>query len=472
MAEPIANAGQDGEGPEAGSDNDLIVAIATAPGQAGIGVVRLSGKGALDVAHTLTGKTLTPRTAVFARLSTHGELIDEGLVIGFPAPHSFTGEDVVEFQLHGSPVVLQQCLDACCAHGARLARPGEFSERAFLNDKMDLVQAEAIADLIASASAQAARAARRSLQGEFSRRVHALAAETERLRLLTEATIDFPEEDEDFLAEYNVAEQLAQLQVSLDELLAQSRQGVVLQEGCTVALLGPPNAGKSSLLNALAGEEAAIVTDIPGTTRDLLKVDLVLEGLPVRLVDTAGLHVTSDTVEAIGIERAQVQVESADVVVVVLDATSDLDATRDEILRLAGIAPDDDRVLLLANKVDLLATATSKEPGEIEESEASDPLFISARLGTGLAEVRAALRTRAGLDANEPGFTARRRHVIALERCGQCLNSALTALKMGASTELVAEDLREAHTALGEIVGVVTADDLLGKIFSEFCIGK
>ncbi|NKC00456.1 MAG: tRNA uridine-5-carboxymethylaminomethyl(34) synthesis GTPase MnmE [Pseudomonadales bacterium] len=448
-------------------DTDTIVAVATPPGQGGIGVVRLSGPQSSDISGVLCsvlgGKPATPRLAQRVSLHYDGEAIDDGLLLYFPGPNSFTGEDVVEFQLHGSPITLQRTLDACRASGARLARPGEFSERAFLNNKIDLVQAEAIADLIASASQGAARAAVRALSGEFSNHVGSLVAKTERMRILVEATIDFPEEEEDFLARYSIPQQLASLQVELAELLAKSGRGKTINEGIAVALIGAPNAGKSSLLNRLAGEDAAIVTDIPGTTRDLLKVDLVLNDLPVRLVDTAGLRETEDPVEREGVSRARTEARRADVIVCLVDATAQNWARAYErLLEMAGLAESVESPVLVPviNKCDLIS-----QPVE------SDFLPISAKTGTGVELLIETVRRCVGLTSESTDFTARQRHIDALKVASEHLDTAVETVP-NAQLELLAEELRETHNALGEIVGKTTPDELLGKIFSEFCIGK
>ena len=446
-----------------GVETDLIAAVATPPGQGGVGIVRLSGQGALEIARKLCGGvSLTPRTAQFANLVDGDELIDEGLVIAFPAPRSFTGEDVVEFQCHGSPVVLQRLLDSVCRCGARIARPGEFSERAFLNGKIDLAQAEAIADLIASASVQASRAALRSLKGEFSARVTTVFDALTMLRVLVEASIDFPEEEEDFLAEHNISDQLCELRGQIDRLIEQARQGIRQQAGFTLALLGLPNAGKSSLLNALSGEDTAIVTDIPGTTRDLLKVDLVIEGLPIRLIDTAGLRDTSDRVETAGVERAKSQAEIADIVVMVLDATRDLASQRQEVLRFVAMESSDGRLLEVFNKADLVASPSC----------ADGQIWLSARTGFGIDTLKCAIAAFAGFKAGEAPFTARARHVAALVEARQSLDRAMAQVGPVHGTEILAEELKAAHDDLGEILGKVSPDELLGKIFSEFCIGK
>jgi tRNA modification GTPase len=444
-------------------DIDTIVAIATPPGQGGIGVVRLSGPRSVDICRVLAGQPAAPRRAQRIKLKHNGEAIDDGLMLYFPGPNSFTGEDVVELQLHGSPVVLQRTLDACRDSGARLARPGEFSERAFLNNKIDLAQAEAIADLIASASQGAARAAVRALSGEFSDQVALLAAKAERMRILVEATIDFPEEEEEFLTRYSIPQQLSSLESGLSELLEKSGRGKTINEGVSVALIGAPNTGKSSLLNRLAGEDAAIVTDIPGTTRDLLKVDLVFDDLPVRLVDTAGLRATEDPVEREGVSRARDEALRADVIVCLLDATEqDWTGEYRRLLELVGVTAGVDGPVLLpaVNKCDLV-----NQMGE------SDFLAISAKTGEGVSSLIESVRKSVGLTSESTEFTARQRHIDALKTAAEHLRSAI-ATAPTLQLEILAEELREIHDALGEIVGKTTPDDLLGLIFSEFCIGK
>ncbi len=438
-------------------DDDVIVAVATPPGRGGIGVLRLSGKGAIAIGEKLSNTRLKNRHAHFATFRLEDEVFDEGMILGFEAPRSFTGEDVVELHCHGSPVVLSRLTQAVCDMGARVARPGEFSERAFLNGKLDLAQAEAIADLIASGSAAASRAAVRSLQGEFSERVHRLVGEISDMRVLVEASIDFPEEEEDFLANYSIKERLEGLVESCNQLVVQTRQGVVQQTGITVALIGEPNAGKSSLLNHFSGEDTAIVTDIPGTTRDVLKVQTVIGGLPVTVVDTAGFREAVDAVEGEGVERAIEQAGQADLVILVLDGTRDQPAQTEAILKLAAIAGDDPRLLPVINKADLAETT-------------GDGLWVSAKTGRGLDELAELVRQRAGMTENEAPFTARSRHVEALALCETNLTAAQAALHLG--LEIIAEELRAAHDACGTIVGTVTPDDLLGRIFSEFCIGK
>ncbi len=441
-------------------DFDTIVAVATPPGQGGVGIIRLSGPEARALGEGLTGANLSPRRAIYSEVRIDEEIVDQGIALYFPGPRSFTGEDVVELQLHGSPAVLHYVLDVCCRRGARIARPGEFSERAYLNDKMDLAQAEAVLDLIASGSQAAARAAARSLQGAFSARVHDLASGVERIRILIEASIDFPEEEEDFLGEYGVAEDLARLCEDLEDLIDASAQGRVLNDGISVALLGSPNAGKSSLLNRLSGEQTAIVTDVPGTTRDLLKVDLVLKGVPVRLVDTAGLRVTQDPVEREGVRRAQAEAERADLVLLLVDATAeDADEQFSALKSQLGSGVNEATMLNLLNKSDLVSRRQYNAH------------YLSAKTGEGVEALVELIHKRVGITREATEFTARKRHVEALILAQEHLRASRAGLG-SQGLELLAEDLRLGHEALGEIVGRVTPDDLLGRIFSEFCIGK
>lgn len=442
-------------------DTDTIVAIATAGGSAGIGVVRLSGPRSPAIAQALCARTLRPRHAHHVRFrDAGGEVIDDGIALHFAAPASFTGEDVVELQAHGSPPVLRELVARCVALGARMARPGEFSERAFLNGRLDLAQAEAVADLIAAGDARAARAARRALDGVFSQRVDALAADLLRLRVHVEAAIDFADEPLDTLGGDAVRRGLAGTQAALAGLLAETERGQKLRDGLHAVLVGPPNAGKSSLLNALAGSERAIVTDIAGTTRDLLRETLRVDGLELTLVDTAGLREGGDAIEREGMRRAQAELARADLALVVLDAREP-DAGRAAVApALAGIG----QVLWLHNKADLLDAPPTPADGE--------SLVVSARTGLGLDALHARLRALAGAgDASEGAFTARARHVAALRSAAGELEAALAACDSEA-LELAAESLRAAHDALGAITGKVGADALLGHIFASFCIGK
>lgn len=450
-----------------GRDTDTIAAIATAAGRGGIGIVRLSGPNAHAIAAHITHQSLplTPRYAQFARFyDASGQVIDEGVLLPFAQPHSFTGEDVVELQGHGGAVVLQQVLAACCAAGARWARPGEFSERAFLNDKLDLVQAEAIADLIEAGTEQAARAAVRSLQGVFSQRIESLLEALIEVRLYLEATIDFPEEDIDFLADGQLLARLQQTRAHIQAVRMDAQQGVLQQNGIRLAIAGSPNAGKSSLLNALTGQATAIVTDVPGTTRDLIQERIQLDGMPLHVIDTAGLRETTDRVEAEGIRRARQAVETADVILFVSDVTRP-ETAPSAVLTAAEQAQWQSRLLWVANKSDLMP-ADSPSHGQ-------EALCVSARTGAGMDELKARIRAWVGYQPQSADlFSARPRHVEALLRCDQCLAQAEESLRTHRASELAAEDLRLAQQALSEITGAFSADDLLGRIFSSFCIGK
>lgn len=447
---------------------DTIAAVASAHGRAGIGVVRLSGPQARSIAQQLCGRKARPRYAHHVRFrDARGDSIDSGLLLFFPAPASYTGEDVVELHGHGNPVLLDQLLQRAYALGARPARPGEFSERAFLEGKLDLAQAEAVADLIEAGSAAAARAAQRSLDGEFSRRVHALLAALVEARLHVEAAIDFPEEEIDFLADGQIAARIRAVLGAHDELLRAAEQGQRLRDGHVVAIAGRPNAGKSSLLNALAGSERAIVTDIAGTTRDVLREDIRLGALALTLVDTAGLRDTTDTVEAEGVRRARAELSRADHVLLVVDASqpADLDALRDE-------CPQGVPRTVVLNKVDLLAPAA--DPAALVAAPAEETvLAVSLRTGDNVEALRRHLAELAGATDSLGGtFSARARHVDALRRCGAHLADALLRLELESAGDLAAEELRLAQQALSEITGAYTPDDLLGAIFSSFCIGK
>jgi len=450
---------------------DTICAIATPPGSGGLGIVRISGQASSEIARHMAGRLPPPRYAQLADFrDAAGEVIDTGIVLYFAAPHSFTGEDVVELQGHGGLFILQRLMQRALELGARAARPGEFSERAFLNDKMDLVQAEAIADLIESGTEAAARAAQRSLQGVFSSRVQALQKSLTALRVFVEAAIDFPDEEIDFLAESDVTERLDGVRELLAALLHEAQQGRLLRDGIVLAIVGPPNAGKSSLLNALSGQDSAIVTEIPGTTRDVLRELIDLDGIPVHVADTAGIRETEDIIEAEGVRRARQALESADVVLLVEDATL---AKQGE--RPADIAlPAGSMCLRVGNKIDLLEP---DELGRLENEANSERVWISARTGQGLDGLRQRLRNlvgaEEGLDGRVGGgFSARQRHIDALRRAEDCLEAGAKALSERQAGELLAEELRLAQQALGELTGEMLPDDLLGEIFASFCIGK
>jgi len=438
-----------------------IAAVATAPGRAGIGVVRVSGRGARDLATLLLGVLPAPRHATLADFrDARGELIDQGIALFFPAPHSYTGEDVLELQGHGGPVVMRLLLRRCLELGARVAEPGEFTRRAFLNDRLDLAQAESVADMIEASSEEAARAAARSLAGEFSRRVESIAAALLELRMHVEACIDFPEEEIDPDDRRLQGERLARIQSELATLLANAEQGAVLREVLTVALIGPPNVGKSSLLNALAGEDLAIVTPIAGTTRDYVRATVSLEGVPVHLIDTAGLRETRDEVERIGIERTWQAGRSAGAALFITEHGVE----GKEEARLLAQLPASIPVARVVNKIDLSGERARSEPGQ-----RGPALYLSAKTGQGLDALRAWLLEVAGWKPHGEGlFVARERHLRALRLASEHLQTA----RGSNAYELVAEELRLAHDALGSIVGAVHADDLLGAIFSRFCIGK
>ena len=452
---------------------DTIAAIATAPGLGGIGVIRLSGPEALAAGLKLTGRrSLTPRYAHYARLRDGaGETLDEGLVVYFPGPHSFTGEDVVELQGHGGPVVLAALLERCLELGARQANPGEFTQRAFLNDRMDLLQAEAVADLISARSLGAHRAALRSLSGAFSTAVHALEAQLSSLRVWVEAALDFPDEDLDLLADPAVAERLLTLESDLAALLAQSQSGRVMNEGVRAVLLGEPNVGKSSLMNRLTQHETSIVTDRPGTTRDIVREQVLIDGIPLLLLDTAGLRDNADVIEAEGIRRAQAAAGEAELLLYVSDFrdTAQAGLTRGELeARLGWALPP--VVLHLRNKSDLCPEAL--QPSAAGEKGSLPAVAVSARTGAGLEALKAALKSALGAQAPEGSFSARTRHLALLETVKGSLAEARSILQSFPSADLVADQLRRAHDALGEMTGEVTPDDLLGRIFSTFCIGK
>lgn len=449
---------------------DSIVAIATAPGRGGVGIVRISGPDISAFTAAITGKNLLPRQATFTDFSGgNGEVLDEGVAIYFPAPASFTGEHVLELQGHGGPVILDALVQRCVELGARPARPGEFSERAFLNDKLDLAQAEAIADLIDATSIQAARCAVRSLQGDFSRLVNDLVNRLISIRLYVEAAIDFPEEEIDFLADERLTQNLQQLSDDLKDTLSKAQQGSLLHDGMTVVLAGKPNAGKSSLLNALAGRDAAIVTPKAGTTRDVLRETVTLDGMPLHIVDTAGLRDSDDEIELEGIRRAWLEIEQADQLLFLVDANEsdnpDLTTIWPEYFARFGEAKQP--ITLVLNKID----QSGHSPGRL--SERSNCFAISAKHKTGLDELVGFLQSSMGFDERSEGlFSARRRHLAALEKALELVVVGQSQLSGSGAGELLAEDLRLAQTQLSEITGVFTSDDLLGHIFSSFCIGK
>jgi len=445
----------------AATHSDTIVAIATPPGRGGIGVVRISGALVASIARSLLGDVPPARRAALRTFrDEHGEHIDSGLALYFSAPNSFTGEEVLELHGHGGPVILDAVLERVLQLGARLAQPGEFSQRAYLNDKLDLVQAEAIADLIDSGSQQAARAALRSLQGEFSRRAQSITQQLVEARMYVEAAIDFPEEEVDFLADTALRQRLDGLALLVMDTLANAQQGALLREGMTVVIAGKPNAGKSSLLNALAGYEAAIVTPIAGTTRDVLRERINIDGMPLHVIDTAGLRDTLDLVESEGIKRAHSEMQKADRILYIVDSTQppNADELKSELAALPSVA-----VTLIFNKTDLVKPAMPT----------GDSLALSAHTGAGLIELRQHLKDCMGLqDSSATTFSARRRHLDSLRHAQQHVQTAIQLLNERKAGELMAEELRLAQYDIGEITGEFTSDDLLGKIFASFCIGK
>ncbi|MCX7115276.1 MAG: tRNA uridine-5-carboxymethylaminomethyl(34) synthesis GTPase MnmE [Gammaproteobacteria bacterium] len=445
------------------SSVETIVAIATPPGYGGVGMVRLSGPLSYDIATHLTSCSFQPQhIKVCQFLSQESEVMDKGIVLYFKAPHSFTGEDIIELHGHGSPVVLDQLVTRCVELGARLAEPGEFSLRAFLNGKIDLLQAEAIADLIHASSETAAKMAMQSLQGVFSQQIHTLHDELVRLRVYLEAMIDFPDEEVDFLSKGQVKEKLAGILAHMDQLQSTAKQGSMIREGVVVVIAGPPNAGKSTLMNALAGRDVAIVTELAGTTRDVMRECILLEGVPLTLVDTAGLRETECVIEQEGIKRAYEMLKQAALVLFVQDVNQIKESPTPENPLLSAISPLPP-VLTIYNKMDTQENCFSEDKSAI---------YISAQLGKGISELKQALLKAVGYRPQEGVFIARRRHLEALARAKTALETAIFQLNITPSVELVAEDLRASHMALSAITGQFTSDDLLGEIFSTFCIGK
>ena len=438
--------------------SDTIVAPATPPGTGGVGIVRISGPDTERIARAMLGSLPEPRTATYRNFrNASGARVDAGLALYFPAPASFTGESVLELHGHGGPVVVALLVDAAIEQGARMAEPGEFSKRAFLNDKLDLVQAEAIADLIGSGTAQAARAALRSLSGAFSGAVNSLAEQLVRLRMHVEAAIDFPEEEIDFLSDDALLRRIDECAAAFDVLLSEARQGRVLRDGFQVVIVGKPNAGKSSLLNLLSGQDSAIVTELAGTTRDILREQIDIDGLAVELIDTAGIRNDPDRIEAEGIRRARKALDNADAALWIQDATDPEQELKEKL-------PENMPVTVVHNKIDLSGDAPGMRNAEV---------WLSAQTGDGLDALRGRIRELAGYEGKGEGaFTARRRHVRALRRAAEHFATGRKALEETHAGELLAEELRLAQQALGEITGAFSADDLLGKIFAEFCIGK
>ena len=451
------------------TNQETIAAIATPPGRGGVGIIRISGSKASFIAQQLLNHSLNVREATYLPfLDRNNNIVDQGIAIFFKAPHSFTGEDVLELQGHGGPVVLDLLLKEIVALGVRIAKPGEFSERAFLNDKLDLAQAEAIADLIESTSEQAARSAMRSLQGEFSQKVHSLVEELVHLRIYVEAAIDFPEEEIDFLSDGKVLNDLNQIINNIKNLKQQAQQGSILREGMTVVIAGKPNAGKSSLLNALAGKEAAIVTEIAGTTRDVLREHIHIDGLPLHIIDTAGLRESDDKVEQIGIERAWNEIEKADQIILVADSNEVTEYSPHAIdPNFTRFEQYKNKLLIVANKMDLSQVEQQKIKSEFKV------IPLSAKTGAGIESLKAELKEIVGYQQSSEGtFLARRRHLDAIERgLDSCLKGKVQLEDFNAG-ELLADELRQAQNSLAEITGEFSADDLLGRIFSSFCIGK
>ena len=456
--------------------NDTIAAVATASGIGSVGIVRISGPDALKIGEQICRQTLLPRNAYFTSFKDQSDQsLDEGIALYFKAPASFTGEDVVELQGHGGALVLDLLLKETLSLGARTARPGEFSERAFLNDKIDLVQAEAIADLIETHSESALKSSLKSLHGEFSNQINALVDHVTKLRKYVEAAIDFPEEEIDFITDSHVNDSLSQIIESVKQLFKQAKSGAVLNQGLNVAIIGKPNAGKSSLLNALAADDIAIVTEQAGTTRDIIKQNIVLDGIPLTIIDTAGLRESNDIIEQEGIKRIKKVAETADVVFYLRDASKEgVEVKQDalqELMQQHQITLSDNALtLFINNKIDLCETGESNKP---QEQNSFQVISISAKQRLGLEQLANAINKHYEIDnTSENTFTARRRHLKQIEIALESLTQGQQQLKNNAAGELLAEDLRQVQNALGEITGKVSSDDLLGEIFSSFCIGK
>lgn len=442
---------------------DTIAAIATPPGNGGVGIIRISGRLVEEIANRLLSKPIQPRLAQYSSfLDSDGAVIDSGIVLYFPAPASYTGEDILELQGHGGSVVLDMLLRRVLSLGARLANPGEFTERAFLNNKLDLAQAEAVADLIESSTEQSVRSAQKSMQGVFSEQINELVENLTELRTYVEAAIDFVDEEIDFLTDGVVENRIVKILHKIEEIQKTAQQGRLLRDGMTVVLAGKPNAGKSSLLNALAGHEAAIVTDIAGTTRDVLRERIQLDGMPLHIIDTAGLRESDNTVEKEGIRRAHEEIRKADLILLLIDARDSDTQSLEETL------PANSRISKIYNKIDLLGLAP-----EISESEQGTQIYLSIKTDAGMDLLKQHLKQSVGFNAAADNvFIARRRHIEALNKGHEFVESALKQLQISRAGELVAEDLRQAQNHLAEITGQFTSDDLLGKIFSSFCIGK
>ncbi len=446
--------------------SDTIAAVATPAGRGGVGIIRISGPDAPKIAQRILGKLPPARQAEYSAFhDIDGKVLDTGLALFFPHPHSFTGEDVLELHGHGGPVVLDMVLKQTLQLGARVAQPGEFSERAFLNDKIDLAQAEAIADLIEAGSEQAARSATQSLQGVFSNWVHATVEALTELRIYVEAAIDFPEEEIDFLADERINENLKALLQDIDRVIETAHQGQLLREGMRIVLAGQPNTGKSSLLNALAGRESAIVTEIPGTTRDVLKEEISIDGMPLHIIDTAGLRQSGDVVEKEGMRRTWLEIEQADCVLLIMDDRHGFVEQEQQVL---AQLPQQLPLIRVFNKIDL----TGAQAASLED-ENGVKIKLSAKNGQGIDLLRDLLKTQVGYRGTGDGvFMARRRHLDALQRARSHIDKGYEQLRKQRAGELLAEELRLAQQALGEITGEVSSDELLGRIFSSFCIGK
>ncbi|MEQ1530533.1 MAG: tRNA uridine-5-carboxymethylaminomethyl(34) synthesis GTPase MnmE [Methylococcales bacterium] len=442
---------------------DTIAACATPPGNGGVGIIRISGRLVPYIAGQLLNKTLPPRQAVYsAFIDNDGSVIDSGIALYFPNPNSYTGEDILELQGHGGSVVLDMVLRRVLALGARLANPGEFTERAFLNNKLDLAQAEAVADLIESSTEQSVRSAQKSMQGVFSKQINAMVEELTQLRIYVEAAIDFVDEEIDFLTDGVVETRILNLLQSLQQIQNTAQQGRLLRDGMTVVLAGKPNAGKSSLLNALAGHDAAIVTDIAGTTRDILRERIQLDGMPLHIIDTAGLRESDNIVEQEGIRRAHEEIKKADKILLLIDAGEPEHKT------LLASLPQGINITKIYNKIDLL-----KQAPQIKQTENQTEIYLSIKTGMGLELLTQHLKESVGFNAaTDNVFIARRRHIEALNKAHDFVDSALNQLQTSRAGELVAEDLRQAQNHLAEITGQFSSDDLLGRIFSSFCIGK
>jgi len=453
------------------SISTTIAAIATPPGKGGVAIIRISGTLCQQIAQQILGRKIKPRYAHYLTFyNSDQQMIDQGIAIYFNSPNSFTGEDVLELQGHGGPIIMDMLLEEVLNSGAVLAKPGEFSERAFHNDKLDLAQAEAIADLIDSGSRQAAKSALRSLSGDFSKKIHELVEKVIYLRIFVEAAIDFPEEEIDFLNDKKVSTQIKDISEFMHLLLKNAEQGSLLREGVKIVIAGKPNAGKSSLLNALAGKETAIVTDIEGTTRDVLTEQINIDGLPLHIVDTAGLREAKDQVEKIGIQRAVKEIENADRVLLVIDSSKQWEVNVEEEIR-RYIDPNIDLppITLINNKIDLI----DKKSHKLSRITEIPNILISTKNGEGIEQLKKHLKSIVGFNASESGvFMARRRHVDALKKADVHIKEGFNQLTKYSAGELLAEELKLAQDCLNEITGEFSSDDLLGEIFTSFCIGK